>query len=52
MTGQGTPSLVETTLAVLLLLLVGVALVSWLWPVLSDPALYSPTMPIGIRGLG
>jgi hypothetical protein len=52
MAGQGAPSTVEYALALLILLLMGVALLSWLQPVLSDPTLYSPVVPVGMRGLG
>ena len=52
MAGQGAPSIVEYALALLILLLMGVALLLWLRPLLSDPALYGPMVPVGMRGLG
>jgi hypothetical protein len=40
----------EYALALLILLLVGAAFWTWLYPVLSDPAIYSLGLPV--RGLG
>jgi hypothetical protein len=50
MAEQGTPSIVEYALAFLILLLVGVALLTWLQPVLSNPAIYRSPGPM--RGVG
>jgi hypothetical protein len=48
--GHDTPSVVEYAITFLILLFVWVACWTWLYPVLSNPAMYSPGLPL--RGLG
>jgi hypothetical protein len=45
---QVTSSIVEYTLVFVLLLLIGMAVLQWIWPFISSPAMYPMFRPMGI----